>query len=99
MIVGPRHFLACDKIKISECNWIIKKPSEPQLKVLVKLRNSSKPVSGIISIDSNNGLSELYFDQPQYGVSTGQAAVFYNTEEYEHVLGGGWIAHAPNMYI
>ena len=99
VIVGPRHFLACDKIKISECNWIIKKPSEPQLKVLVKLRNSSKPVSGIISIDSNNGLSELYFDQPQYGVSTGQAAVFYNTEEYEHVLGGGWIAHAPNMYI
>jgi tRNA-specific 2-thiouridylase len=99
VIVGPRHFLACDKIKISECNWIIKKPSEPQLKVLVKLRNSSKPGSGIISIDSNNGLSELYFDQPQYGVSTGQAAVFYNTEEYEHVLGGGWIAHAPNMYI
>ena len=99
VIVGPRHFLACDKIKISECNWIIKKPSEPQLKVLVKLRNSSKPVSGIISIDSNNGLSELYFDQPQYGVSTGQAAVFYNTEEYEHVLGGGWIAHAPNMYV
>ena len=99
VIVGPRHFLACDKIKISECNWIIKKPSEPQLKVLVKLRNSSKPVSGIISIDSNNGLSELYFDQPQYGVSTGQAAVFYNTEEYDHVLGGGWIAHAPNMYV
>ena len=99
VIVGPRHFLACDKIKISECNWIIKKPSEPQFKVLVKLRNSSKPVSGIMSIDSNNGLSELYFDQPQYGVSTGQAAVFYNTEEYEHVLGGGWIAHAPNMYI
>ena len=99
VIVGPRHFLACDKIKISECNWIIKKPSEPQFKVLVKLRNSSKPVSGIISIDSNNGLSELYFDQPQYGVSTGQAAVFYNTEEYEHVLGGGWIAHAPNMYV
>ena len=99
VIVGPKHFLACDKIKISECNWIIKKPSEPQLKVLVKLRNSSKPVSGIISIDSNNGFSVLCFDQPQYGVSTGQAAVFYNTEEYDHVLGGGWIAHAPNMYV
>ena len=99
VIVGPKHFLACNKIKISECNWIINKPSEPQLKVLVKLRNSSKPVSAVVNIDFENGLSELHFDHPQYGVSTGQAAVFYNTEEYEHVLGGGWIAHAPNMYV
>jgi tRNA-specific 2-thiouridylase len=99
VIVGPKHFLACNKIKISECNWIINKPSESQLKVLVKLRNSSKPVSGVVNIDFENGLSELHFDHPQYGVSTGQAAVFYNTEEYEHVLGGGWIADAPNMYV
>jgi tRNA U34 2-thiouridine synthase MnmA/TrmU len=32
-------------------------------------------------------------------VSTGQAAVFYNMEENAHVLGGGWIADAPNMYV
>ena len=36
------------------------------------------------------------FDKPQFGVSTGQAAVFYNIKESSHVLGGGWITEAPN---
>ena len=98
VVVGPKHFLACNKIKISECNWIIDKPNKSS-KVLVKLRNSSQPVSGVINIGFKSSLSELCFDQPQYGVSTGQAAVFYSTEENDHVLGGGWIADAPNMYI
>ena len=43
------------------------------------------------------GTSELDFDEPQFGVSTGQAAVFYNTKDHSHVLGGGWITDAPNM--
>ena len=38
----------------------------------------------------------LHFDQSQFGVSTGQAAVFYNIKESSHVLGGGWITEAPN---
>ena len=24
VIVGPKHLLACNNIKISECNWIVK---------------------------------------------------------------------------
>ena len=97
VIVGPRNLLACKKIKISECNWIINQPKKSKFKVLVKLRNSSKPVNGEINVNFETGLSDLYFDEPQFGVSTGQAAVFYNTKEYTHVLGGGWIKEAPNM--
>ena len=99
VIVGPKHLLACNNIKISECNWIVKEPEKSKFKVLVKLRNSSKAVSGTVDVNFDSGFSHLYFDQPQYGVSTGQAAVFYNTEENAHVLGGGWIADAPNMYV
>ena len=97
VIVGPRNLLACKKIKVSECNWIINQPEKSKFKVLVKLRNSSKPVNGEINVNFETGLSDLYFDEPQFGVSTGQAAVFYNTKEYTHVLGGGWIKEAPNM--
>ena len=97
VIVGPRNLLACKKIKISECNWIINQPKKSKFKVLVKLRNSSKPVNGEINVNFETGLSDLYFDEPQFGVSTGQAAVFYNTKECTHVLGGGWIKEAPNM--
>ena len=66
-------------------------------KVLVKLRSSSKPVNGEINVNFETGFSDLYFDEPQFGVSTGQAAVFYNIKEYTHVLGGGWIKEAPNI--
>ena len=66
--------------------------------VLVKLRNSSEPISGKINVDLETGSSALYFDQPQYGVSTGQAAVIYNPADEAHVLGGGWITKAPKMF-
>ncbi|MDB2697495.1 tRNA 2-thiouridine(34) synthase MnmA [Alphaproteobacteria bacterium] len=97
VIVGPRKLLACKKIKITECNWIIDQPKKSKFRVLVKLRNSSKPVDAEVVVNFKTGLSNLYFDEPQFGVSTGQAAVFYNTEEFSHVLGGGWISEAPNM--
>jgi len=96
--VGPKELLACNKINISECNWIIDNPKKTKFNVLVKLRNSSAPVRGVVDVNIDNGTSELNFDEPQYGVSNGQAAVFYNIEEYSHVLGGGWIIDAPNMF-
>ena len=96
VIVGPKEFLSCNKIKISECNWIIDLPQKSKFKVLVKLRNSSEPVIGTIKANFDFSFVFLYFDEPQYGVSTGQAAVFYNIKKRSHVLGGGWITEAPN---
>ncbi len=98
VIVGPKEFLSCNKIKISECNWIIDLPQKSKFKVLVKLRNSSEPVLGTIKANFDTSFVFLYFDEPQFGVSTGQAAVFYNINERSHVLGGGWITEAPNKF-
>ncbi|MDC1067286.1 tRNA 2-thiouridine(34) synthase MnmA [Alphaproteobacteria bacterium] len=97
VIVGPKEYLKCKEIVINECNWITDNPQKMNSKVWVKLRNSSDPVSGKININLETGSSELFFDEPQYGVSTGQAAVVYNREDTGHVLGGGWISKAPNM--
>ena len=97
VIVGPKEYLKCKEIVINECNWITENPQKMKSKVWVKLRNSSDPVSGKINVDLETGSSALLFDEPQYGVSTGQAAVVYNPEDIEHVLGGGWITKAPNM--
>ena len=98
VIVGPKEYLKCKEIEINECNWITNKFKKMNTEVLVKLRNSSEPISGKINVDLETGSSALYFDQPQYGVSTGQAAVIYNPEDEAQVLGGGWITKAPNMY-
>ena len=97
VVVGPKEYLKCKEIVINECNWITENPQKMKSKVWVKLRNSSDPVSGKINVDLETGSSALLFDEPQYGVSTGQAAVVYNPEDTEHVLGGGWITKAPNM--
>ena len=97
VIVGPKEYLKCKEIVINECNWITDNPQKINTKVWVKLRNSSDPVSGKININLETGSSELLFDEPQYGVSTGQAAVVYNREDTGHVLGGGWITKAPKM--
>ena len=96
VIVGPKEFLSCNKIKISDCNWISDLSQESEFRVLVKLRNSSQPVIGTIKVNFDKSFAHLSFDQSQFGVSTGQAAVFYNIREPSHVLGGGWITEAPN---
>ena len=67
-----------------------------EFKVLVKLRNSSQPVLGNIKVNFDKNFANLSFKEPQFGVSIGQAAVFYNIKEASHVLGGGWITEAPN---
>ena len=96
VIVGPKEFLSCNKIKISNCNWLIDLQQDSEFRVLVKLRNSSQPVIGTIKVNFDKAFANLLFDQHQFGVSTGQAAVFYNINEISHVLGGGWITEAPN---
>ena len=96
VIVGPKEFLSCDKIKITECNWLIDLQQKLEFRVLVKLRNSSQPISGTIKVNFDNNVAHLTFDKPQFGVSTGQAAVLYNIKESSHILGGGWITEAPN---
>ena len=96
VIVGPKEFLSCNKIRISDCNWLIDLYQETEFRVLVKLRNSSQPVIGKIKVNFDNSFAYLFFDKPQFGVSTGQAAVFYNIKESSHILGGGWITEAPN---
>ena len=40
---------------------------------------------------------KVYFGVSVNAITPGQAAVFYNTEDKAHVLGGGWITSAPNM--
>ena len=39
-----------------------------------------------------NGAAELKLLEDEYGISPGQACVFYSKDEFGHkVLGGGWI--------
>lgn len=66
----------------------------PAIPCMVKIRNSMQPAPAQVRPGPGNR-AQVHFATPQYGVSPGQACVFYRGEE---VLGGGWIAdtHAAN---
>ncbi|KQS05213.1 tRNA-specific 2-thiouridylase [Sphingomonas sp. Leaf357] len=87
VVVGPRTALAVDAARLTEINWIGGDTSGP---LTVKVRSMAKPVSARLES------GRLLFDAPEYGVSPGQAAVFYSGER---VMGGGWIAETERARI
>jgi tRNA-specific 2-thiouridylase len=79
VVVGPRTALAVSGARLSEMNFIGAPSSGP---LTAKVRSMAKPVP--VSMDGD----WLRFDNPEYGVAPGQAAVLYSGER---VIGGGWI--------
>ncbi len=79
VIVGPRAALAVAAARIVDANWLGSVEERP---LLAKVRSMAKPAPARLE----NGW--LRFDNPEYGVAPGQAAVLYDGER---VLGGGWI--------
>jgi tRNA-specific 2-thiouridylase len=80
VVVGPRRALAVAAARLDEINLL--GPTDG-VALSVKVRSMAKPVPAWLDGDS------IRFAAPEYGVSPGQAAVFYAGDR---VLGGGWIA-------
>ena len=83
VIVGPRAALATRAALLSEMNWIGAAYQGP---VQAKVRSLAKPVPA--RLEGTGDQRRLVFDNSEYGVAPGQAAVIYAGER---VLGGGWI--------
>jgi tRNA-uridine 2-sulfurtransferase len=79
VVVGPKAALAVQGAVIDDANWL-GAPREDDLSV--KVRSMARPAPARIEGDT------ILFDQPEYGVAPGQAAVVY---QGTRVLGGGWI--------
>jgi tRNA-specific 2-thiouridylase len=91
VVVGPRAALARDRVRVREVNWLDPTPLPAAGRaVSVKLRSVSPAAPGRLFPVPGGG-AEIQLDHPQYGVSPGQAAVFYDGAR---VLGGGWITEA-----
>ncbi len=89
VIVGPKEALARDIVRIGQVNWLGDLPlSEEGREVQVKLRSVSSAAPARVFAAADGG-AEVLLSEPQFGISPGQAAVFYDGER---VLGGGWIA-------
>jgi len=95
IVVGPKRYLSCDEFSINECNWITDSDKN-KFDALVKLRNTAKPVQVKIQTDLEKSSASVMLKNPEFGISPGQAAVFYDLVDKNRVLGGGWIKSTKN---
>lgn len=95
VIVGPRDALARRTILLDEVNWLGGEAQSEPLGVKVKIRSTGSPVNANLTLLEGQR-AEVALDEPEEGVSPGQACVFYGPEDgaAARVLGGGWITSA-----
>ena len=91
IIVGPKKYLAQKKIKLKNLN-ILCKLDELKEEILVKVRSTGKLLKA--NIDLNKDKANIKLLENEYGISPGQACVFYKKDNNgDKLLGGGWITN------
>ncbi|MDW7644963.1 MAG: tRNA 2-thiouridine(34) synthase MnmA [Desulfuromonadales bacterium] len=86
VIVGERIHLAVHELTLQGTIWNIPVPSEP-LRARCRIRYRHREANALIT-PGPDGQARVLFDEPQQGVTPGQAAVFFDDDR---ILGGGWI--------
>ena len=88
VIVGTRDSASEAKCSVERVNWVsIAEPAAP-IRASVQVRYRSKAVPATV-IPLEGSRVELIFEEPQFGITPGQAAVWYDGDI---LLGGGIIS-------
>ena len=90
IIVGSKQHLVKKEIFLKDLNLLGNK-REFQKEIFVKVRSTGKLLKSKINIINDNE-AILNLQEEEYGISPGQACVFYSKDQNGYkVLGGGWI--------
>jgi tRNA-specific 2-thiouridylase len=98
VVVGPREALMTKTVRLRDVNWLGDHALGAAvggngLPVEVKVRSTRPPQQGAVQMVGGEVYVTLFAGE--YGISPGQACVFYaNESETSEVLGGGFIAEA-----
>lgn len=102
VVVGERDSVTSPECNVHRVNWVSILPPSGPIAAEVQIRYRSKAVGATIvpiaaeasatdpEPNDRTGRVKIIFDEPQFGVTPGQAAVWY--EKNGRVLGGGIIA-------
>ncbi len=91
--VGPREALEQTTLTATGVNWVAIEPPTNWLSIRAQIRHRHGPAAGHVRAVPN-GRAEVFFDDPQPGITPGQAVVFYDDDV---VVGGGWIESAGGL--
>jgi len=91
VVVGPRRALEISRIRLRDVNWIgdgaLADIPERGLPIAARVRSTRPPAPATLLPSG-----EIEFEDPENGVSPGQACVFYaSCDPRARVLGGGFI--------
>jgi tRNA-uridine 2-sulfurtransferase len=98
VIVGPREALMTHTVRLRDVNWLGSEPLQALaggngMPVEVKVRSTRPPQQAVIGLEDGEVVVTLIAGE--YGISPGQACVFYADDgDASEVLGGGFIAEA-----
>ena len=94
VIVGPREALQRSIIHLEDINWLGEGDFGSHLdglSIAVKIRSTRPPAPAKFILDDGKIIVELL--EPEFGISPGQACVFYEArDDAARTLGGGWIS-------
>lgn len=85
IVVGPREQVMRSSCSVCDLSWISGLPPGDGT-YDVRIRYQHEPARAAVKV-TREGV-EIEFEQPQFAITPGQAAVIYDGDE---VLGGGWI--------
>lgn len=88
VVIGIREDLFSTRVEAGRFNWIEGAPfGMVMMKASAQVRYRHKAVPGTLKVVSSNSVV-FEFDEPQWGITPGQALVCYKEDR---VIGGGWI--------
>jgi tRNA-uridine 2-sulfurtransferase len=94
VVVGEARELLRQEVEVGRVNPIAVEAFAESRSVLAMLRSTQAAVKARL-VPLGGDRIRLRFEEPQRAVAPGQAAVFYDAEEPDIVLGGGTILAAP----
>ena len=87
LVVGPRDELFTRRFRVDDIHWIAGVPPTEPMRCSIRVRYRTPAADADVDLHGGTSAS-VRLDEPQFAVTPGQAAVFYDGDE---VLGGGWI--------
>lgn len=100
--VGPRDALLIRDITLRDVNWLGNDghylAKTGSMDIFAKIRSTRPPAPARLSLE--NGAVKVRLIEGDYGVSPGQACVFYDGQgPGARVFGGGWISHTEQSMM
>ena len=89
--VAPRPGAMKSECTLADVHWILNEAPADELHCEVRPRYRSDGATATVRLSASQGAT-VVFDEPQFALTPGQAAVFHQDGE---VLGGGWIDQVP----